>query len=125
MNTLACLSASLDHPTPIRVTYRQAPSIPGRYHGTRYVVSTADGETLCTARTPFYSAARALVALGHHPLAMLYLTPEGTPNWSLRGLIGKSAKLTVRESETVGPVVVKYDGERLSTLNTARRSAAQ
>lgn len=115
--------ARLDHPMPIRVTYRPAvPAKPGG-HTSKYRVSTADGETLSIARTPFYSAARALLALGQDPLAVLYMTPEGSPNWSLRGLIGKAAKLTVRESETVGPIVVRYDGDRLAELKSCRPKA--
>ncbi len=120
MTTTVCQNASPDHPATIQVTYRPAPSAKPGGHTSKYVVSTADGETLCIARTPFYSAARTLLALGHDPLVVLYLALEGSPNWSLRGLIGKAAKLTVRESETVGPIVARYDGDRLTELKSSR-----
>lgn len=123
MTTSVCQNASPDHPATIQVTYRPAPPSKPGGHTSKYIVSTAAGETLCTARTPFYSAARALLARGHNPLAVLYLTPEGSPNWSLRGQIGKAAKLTVRESETVGPIVVRYDGDRLAELKSCRPKA--
>lgn len=125
MTTPACPSASLDHPTPIRVSYRNAlPPKPGS-HTSQYVVSTADGETLCTSRTPFCSAGRALLARGHDPLAALICTREGSSAPSFKTTIGHIAKLTVRESDKVGPVFAKYDGERLAALNCKARSAPQ
>jgi hypothetical protein len=77
---------------------------------------------VCTSKTPFYSAARALLKQGNDPLTVLLMNPEGSPSCSMRAPIGKAAKLTVLENAKVGPRVVAYDGERLALLKSNREN---
>ncbi|WNJ91765.1 hypothetical protein [Bosea sp. 685] len=100
---------------------KSPPTKPG-YHTTSYIVTDFDGAHVCTSKTPFYSAARALLKQGHDPLAVLYMHTDASPNWSLRAPLGRAAKLTVQENAAHGPRVVPYDGERLALLKSNREN---
>jgi hypothetical protein len=108
----------------IHLTYRKTPSAPGRPPNSLFTVTeTTTGRVLCSARTPLCSAARVLLQEGHDPASTIFMTREGETSWSLKGTLGVVAKLTVRENDTVGPIFVAYDAEKLEELK-ARRAAA-
>lgn len=73
------------------------------------VVLSVNGETLMrNARTPFLSAARALLRSGvAKPCDRLEMRREGQPV-SLSGPIGSAAKLTVLETAEEGPCFAPY-----------------
>lgn len=60
----------------------------------------ADVTVLTNSRQPFLDAARVLIALGCDPNIMLFGRRKGSVSWSLRGRLGKAAKLTVGETKT-------------------------
>jgi hypothetical protein len=107
----------------IHLTYRKTPSTPGRPNNALYTVTDATGRELCSARTPLFTAARVLLQEGHAPSAIVLMTREGDASWSLKAPLGVAAKLTVRESESAGPVFVRYDQDGLAALK-ARKAAA-
>jgi hypothetical protein len=63
---------------------------------------------LCTSKTPFFSAARVLIADGADPAAILAMTREGSAVVDLRGRLGSAAGLTILENGTIGPVLKPY-----------------
>jgi hypothetical protein len=70
-----------------------------------YEARLEDGSLLGRYRCPFFGAARALLAMGYPEDTTLVMRHEGSEVISLRGPIGKMAKLTVLENETFGPVL--------------------
>ena len=107
----------------IHLTYRKTPSAPGRPPNSLFTVTDTTGRDLCSARAPLCSAARVLLQDGHSPASTVFMTREGETSWSLKGTLGVVAKLTVRENDTVGPIFVAYDAEKLEELK-ARKIAA-
>ena len=65
------------------------------------------GELLCVSRTPFLSAARALLARGHPPTDKLEMRRRPDEPAALTSTIGAAAKLTVWETP-LGPVFGPY-----------------
>lgn len=111
-------------PTPsIHLTYRKTPSAPGRPHNALYTVTDATGRDICSARTPLFSSARVLLQEGRAPSTIVLMTRDGDASWSLKAPLGVAAKLTVRESESAGPVFIRYDQDGLAALK-ARKAAA-
>lgn len=104
----------------IHLTYRKTPSAPGRPYNSLYTVTDATGRDLCSARTPFCSAARVLFQEGHDPASTIFMTRRGETSWSLKGTLGVVAKLTVRENDSAGPVFVAYDEEKLTDLKARK-----
>lgn len=79
-----------------------SPAGRGRYHarlGTRH---------LCTADSPFTSAARVLLREGVDPATPLEMTREGSDTVDLRSTVGAAAQLTVSENDHEGPVFRPY-----------------
>lgn len=75
--------------------------------GQRYE-ARLDGEVVTTSRTPFLSAARVLLERGHSSDTILMMSHAGSDTVALRATLGAAAKLTVIESETVGPRFGRY-----------------
>jgi len=67
-----------------------------------------DGVTLCQSLTPFLSAARVLLDVGHSPDSIVTMTHEGSSVVSLRSTLAKVAKLTVVDNHHEGPRFAKY-----------------
>ena len=67
-----------------------------------------DGMVVCRSRTPFLSAARALLEAGHAPGTILTMRHEGSDTVSLRATLGAAAKLTVVENSREGPRFACY-----------------
>jgi hypothetical protein len=57
-----------------------------------------DDRVLCISRTPFFDAARELIADDHDPNAELILRHAGSNTDSLRAELGTAASLTVEET---------------------------
>lgn len=83
--------------TPIKTTMR------GQHYEVRL-----DGEIVTTSRTPFLSAARVLLEREHSPDTILTMSYAGSDTVALRATLGAAAKLTVIETETVGPRFGRY-----------------
>ena len=68
-----------------------------------------DGKQIVfSSRTPFLTAARALLKQGVDPAAILVMRHRKTGTDSLRGQIGRVAKFVVKEGP-VGPKFARYD----------------
>jgi hypothetical protein len=67
----------------------------------RHKATLADGTVLAVSSQPFVDAARALIAGGYNPEAVLVGWRKGGPNWVLRSGLGTAAKLTVDGTKTV------------------------
>lgn len=63
---------------------------------------------ITTSRTPFLSAARALIERGHSPDAVLTMSHEGSDTVALRSTLGAAAGLRVVENDTAGPRFGRY-----------------
>lgn len=63
---------------------------------------------LCTSRTPFTDAARALAKEGVPPSTPLQMSREGHDTVDLSGTVGVAARLAVLENERRGPVFVAH-----------------
>jgi hypothetical protein len=57
-----------------------------------------DDRVLCVSRTPFFDAARKLLAQGYDPNDLLMLRHAGSDTDSLRAKLGTAASLTVKET---------------------------
>jgi hypothetical protein len=75
--------------------------------GQRYE-ARLDGEVVTISKTPFLSAARVLLEQGHSPDTILAMSRAVSDTGSLRATLGAAAKLTVMETETVGPRFGRY-----------------
>lgn len=68
-----------------------------------------DGEVLLeSVRTPFFDAARELLRRGLDPSAVLEMRHRGSSIVALRQAIGRAAKLTVIETNKVGPLIARW-----------------
>jgi hypothetical protein len=68
-------------------------------HRWRYVARLdADERVLCVSRTPFFEAARKLIAQGYDPGITLTLRHAGSSTDSLRTKLGTAAALAVEET---------------------------
>ena len=76
---------------------------------------------VASSRTPFLTAARALIAEGISPATIISMRHAGSAITSLRSAVGHAAKLTVRESNTTGP---RFEGLRLEGPFRFRRASA-
>ena len=72
-----------------------APRGAGRYQARLY----DDDRVLCVSRTPFFDAARELVAIGYDPNTELTLRHAGSNADSLSARLGTAASLTVEETK--------------------------
>jgi len=90
------------HPKETAIHVSISPARGGRYH------ARVQDRHLCTSRTPFFAAARVLMAEGIDPETPITLGHEGSAIVSLRSTIGQAARLTVEESERSGPRFVPY-----------------
>ncbi|QRM28685.1 hypothetical protein [Microvirga sp. VF16] len=70
-----------------------------------------DSQELCRSSTPFFAAARQLLAQGRDPSTPLSMRHEGSAIVALRSTIGKAARLTIQESAK--------DSARIVRLRTA------
>jgi hypothetical protein len=68
---------------------------------------------VCVSRTPFFDAARRLLAQGYHPNTLLMLRHAGSDTDSLRDKLGTASSLTVKET-AYGPRVEPW--KPISTL---------
>lgn len=67
----------------------------------------ADGELICTSKTPLLTAARKLLDKGYTPGSYIGLTRDGT-NVDLYSMIGDAARRTVIENDKTGPRFGKW-----------------
>jgi hypothetical protein len=58
---------------------------------------------LCRSKTPFLSAARALLEANHAPETQLTMAHEGSDVVAMRATLGTAARLTVEETHRSGP----------------------
>jgi len=58
-----------------------------------------DDRVLCVSRTPFFDAARELVANGYDPNLTLIMRHAGSDTDSLRAKLGTAASLTLEETD--------------------------
>jgi hypothetical protein len=102
--------------SPLTLIITPALRSPGRYQ------ARLDGgdRVLCVSRTPFFDAARKLVAGGYDPNLTLILCHAGSDTESLRAELGTAASLTVEETE-YGPKLRRW--KPISTLAVAPRIA--
>jgi hypothetical protein len=56
-----------------------------------------DDRELCRSSTPFFAAARVLLAQGYDPSTVLAMSHEGSATVAIRSTIGRAAGLTVDE----------------------------
>ncbi len=84
------------------LTITISPAGKGSYH------ARLGSRLLCTSKTPFFSAARVLIADGADPTTTLAMAREGSAVVDLRGMLGPAAGLTVLENDTIGPVLKPY-----------------
>jgi hypothetical protein len=75
---------------------------------------------LCVSRTPFFDAARELLAQGYDRNHLVMLRHAGSDTDSLRAELGRAASLTVKETG-YGPQVQPW--KPFSTLPVRARSA--
>jgi hypothetical protein len=106
----------------IHLTFRKTPRNRKGEFNSLFTVTDATGKDLCSARTPFCSAARVLLQQGHDPASTIFMKREGETSSSLKGTLGVVAKLTVRENDSAGPIFVAYNDEKLVQLRTAKAS---
>jgi hypothetical protein len=66
-----------------------------------------DGQELCRSSTPFFAAARVLLAQGHDPSRLLTMRHDGSATISMRATIGRAAGLTVDEPPKGGIRIVR------------------
>jgi hypothetical protein len=86
----------------ITITIREAGA--GRYD------AYADGRYLLTSAQPLLDGARALLAQGCDPAAMLTMVRPPSTAWAMRAPIGAAAKLTVSEKEGYRPTFRPFRG---------------
>jgi hypothetical protein len=79
-----------------------------------------DDHVLCVSRTPFFDAARELVANGYDPNLTLIMRHAGSEADSLRAKLGTAASLTVEETD-YGSKLRRW--KPFSTLAVAPRNA--
>jgi hypothetical protein len=79
-----------------------------------------DDRVLCLSRTPFFDAARKLLAEGYDPNDLLMLRHGGSDTNSLRAKLGTAASLTVKETG-YGPQLQPW--KPFSTLPVRARNA--
>jgi len=79
-----------------------------------------DDHVLCVSRTPFFDAARELVADSYDPNVTLFLRHAGSDTDCLRASLGTAASLTVEETP-YGPKVRRW--MPISTLAVTPRIA--
>lgn len=66
-----------------------------------------EGHVLIVSPTPFFDAARALIAMGRDPAARYVMRYRGSDAVVFSSTLGEAAKLTVEEGER-RPVIRKY-----------------
>jgi hypothetical protein len=79
----------------LTVVVSPAPRSIGRYEARL----DGDDRVLCVSRTPFFDAARELVAGGYDPNVTLILRHAGSDTASLRATVAAAARLTVEETD--------------------------
>ena len=105
------LSAAL-----LKIVVTPAPRHPWRYEARL----DGDDRVLCSSTTPFFAAARKLLAEGHDRSVMLVMRHAGSDTESLRATVGAAATLTVEETN-YGPKLRRW--KPISTLAVVPRIA--
>jgi hypothetical protein len=97
-------------PMLVTVTgYREVNGERVRIKNGKFDAFLLDGRRICAAsRTPYYDAARALLAEGVDPDTPLDLRHPGDSRAAMTGKIGELALWTISEGESTGPVRVRY-----------------
>jgi hypothetical protein len=103
--------------TALTIVLSPAPSGSGRFEARLHGYD----RVLCVSRTPFFDAARELVADGYDPNTDLVLRRAGSDNDSLKAKLGTAASLTVEETE-YGPKLRRW--KPFSTLAVKPRIAS-
>ena len=100
----------------LKIIVTPAPRGAGRFE------ARLDGHdrVLCVSRTPFFDAARKLLAQGYDPDDLLMLRHAGSDTDSLRAKLGTAASLTVKETG-YGPELQPW--KPFSTLPVRARNA--
>ena len=100
----------------LKIVVTPAPCHPWRYEARL----DGDDRVLCSSTTPFFAAARKLLAEGHDRDLILVMRHAGSDTESLRGPLGAAATLTVEETP-YGPKVRRW--KPISTLAVAPKIA--
>jgi hypothetical protein len=82
-------------------------------------------DILTVSRTPFLSAARALLERGYPPSGVLTMRWEGETIISLRATLGDAARLTVVENDETGPTFGPYRPPRAEMPSAGVRGRAK
>ena len=101
---------------PLIIAVAPAPRVAGRFEARL----DGDDRVLCVSRTPFFDAARKLLAQGYDPNVLLMLRHAGSDTDSLRAKLGVAASLTVKETG-YGPQLQPW--KPFSTLPVRARNA--
>jgi hypothetical protein len=80
---------------------------------------------LCESPTPLLTSARILQGQGIPAGTVITMTHEGSSVVSLTSTIGEAARLTVRETETEGPVLKPYRPPSIEAPRQRVRSSAR
>jgi hypothetical protein len=113
----ACKSSATYSASTLTVIVTPAP----RGSAERYEARLDDDDhVLCVSRTPFFNAARKLIAQGYDPGITLVLRHAGSDTDSLSAKLEKAASLTVEETE-YGPKFRLW--KPISTLEVSPRNA--
>ena len=92
----------------------------GEGYEDRFLISAYTASVLCVSRTPFFDAARELVANGYDPNLTLIMRHAGSDTDSLTAKLGTAASLTLEETD-YGPKLRRW--KPFSTLAVAPRNA--
>ena len=87
-------------------------------HGRYEARLSGDGTVLCVSTTPFFTAARKLIAAGYVPETILVMRHAGSVTYCLKSSLATAASLTVEDTK-YGPRLRPW--RALSTLEGARR----
>ena len=111
-------SRSPDRQSKLTIIITPAPSGIGRFE------ARLDGtdRVLCVSRTPFFDAARKLIAEGNNPDTTLVMRHAGSKTDSLRAQLGAAASLSVEETD-YGPKLRRW--KPFSTLAVEPRIASE
>jgi hypothetical protein len=92
----------------------------------RFTARLPSGEILVTGTlTPFFAAARALIARGANPADVLIARHKGSDTIALKAKVGAAAKLAVRDTD-LGPRFIPWaDPTDMDKSTAGERAAAE
>jgi hypothetical protein len=108
--------------SPITLIIRpyRSPKSGKRIHGK--FEARLDGSLICVSRQPLLDGARVLAAEGVDPATPIAMRHEGNTFDALGSTVGLAAKLTVEESEKIGPRLARWKAFSRSDVDAPMRS---